>query len=102
MLFVHLSVLLKWASRNPSMPSTVLDTSAAEIETTREWARWADANDPLAPLRDRFELPRSADGAPVPSNQRASRMIMSKVSEAIAPGNSPIRQLSMTGHPWRS
>ena len=47
------------------MPSTVLDTSAAEIETTREWARWADANDPLAPLRDRFELPRSADGAPL-------------------------------------
>ena len=47
------------------MPSTVLDVNAAEIETTREWARWADANDPLAPLRDRFELPRGADGAPL-------------------------------------
>ena len=47
------------------MPTTVLDTNAADIETTREWARWADAHDPLAPMRERFELPVGGDGAPL-------------------------------------
>ena len=42
-----------------------LHLAASDIEPTADFARWCDANDPLAPFRDEFHIPTGADGRPV-------------------------------------
>jgi len=41
---------------------SILHISASDIEPSAEFAAWADANDPLAALRSRFEVPKDASG----------------------------------------
>jgi kynureninase len=42
-----------------------LHLAASDIEPTAEFARWCDANDPLATFRDEFHIPAGPDGRPV-------------------------------------
>ena len=46
-----------------TLPTSILELSAADIKPTLEFAKWCDANDPLTSFRDEFEIPRDQHGA---------------------------------------
>lgn len=45
-----------------TLARSILDVSASDIEPSTAFAAWADAHDPLAALRSRFEIPKDASG----------------------------------------
>ena len=46
-----------------TLPTSILELSAADIKPTLEFAKWCDAHDPLTGFRDEFEIPRDQHGA---------------------------------------